>query len=170
MSFLRPLSYPPVNWVCAIVISVIVSTHQTGGPCYPQLPHSLHSLAWAVWRRWSPARQSRAWAALWSQGKCHQSHQSPSGPEDRDINIHVRYNIISLTWSPPIINAAQPWVPLPWFRLGMSLTQPSLSYLETIFLVWAPPVMTTSSPSEIVQAYLLYILVYKVYVIQKVAL
>ena len=67
-------------------------------------------------------------------------------------NSFVIYYIASLTCRPPVMNVAQPWPRLPWFRLAMSLTQPSFPYLETLVRVSQPPVMTTSSPRGMLQA------------------
>ena len=135
------------------ILSLSCLTHQTGGLCCPQSSPWHLSLAWAAWRRWSPASQSRVWGAQWSPDHCHHpSHLWPATPEDRVINIHVWHHVVSLTCSPPDRNDVQPWSALPLFSLGISLTKPSSLYLDTVVRAYLPPVITTWSPREILQA------------------
>ena len=139
----------------AAISSLSCLTHQTGGLCCPHYLPSHNTLAWAAWRRWFPASQSWVWGALWSPVFFYQhSHLWPSAPEDSVINIHVWHHVVSLTCSPPDRNAVQPWVYLPLFSLGMSLTKPSSLYLDTVVGVQPPPVMTTWSSRDILQAHL----------------
>ena len=58
----------------------------------------------------------------------------------------------ALTLSPSCTKLAHPWSARPRFILGRSSSQPPVPYLDTVLMVFWPPVSTTVSPSAMAQA------------------